>query len=132
MSNQENTQLTKVFGYNPKDNMIFSEPAAGSVPNSTPKIEFKRINITTRNPDGTVGELIIPTQRLFSYGVSEQISQESGRITGYTFPLCMYTRDSPTPEEQEWVKVFESIVENCIDHLVNHREEIELFELNTK
>lgn len=126
---QENTQLTKVQGYNPKTQMIFSEPIAGSVPNSTPKIEFKRININTKNSDGTIGELILPTERLFSYGVSENLSQESGKITGYTFPLCMYTRDCPTKEEIEWVDTFEKIIENCIDHLVENSSEIELFEL---
>jgi hypothetical protein len=126
---QENTQLTKVQGYNPKAQMIFSEPIAGSVPNSTPKIEFKRINITTKNPDGSIGELILPTEKLFSFGVSENVSQESGKVTGYTFPLCMYTRDSPTDSEQQWVETFNQIVDNCIDHLVENREEIELFEL---
>jgi hypothetical protein len=126
---QENTQLTKVQGYNPKTQMVFSEPIAGSVPNSTPKIEFKRININTKNSDGTIGELILPTERLFSYGVSENLSQESGKITGYTFPLCMYTRDSPTQEEIEWVDTFDKIIENCIDHLVENSSEIELFEL---
>jgi|UniRef100_A0A6C0J135 hypothetical protein len=126
---QENTQLTKVQGYNPKAQMIFSEPIAGSVPNSTPKIEFKRINISTKNADGSIGELILPTEKLFSFGVSENVSQESGKVTGYTFPLCMYTREDPKDEEKEWVDVFNQIVDNCIDHLVDNREEIELFEL---
>lgn len=127
MSTPETT-LTSLKGYNPT-NMVFSEPQSGAVPNSTPKIEFQRINIQTRNPDGTVGELIVPTERVFSYGVSENVNQDTGKVTGYTFPLCLYTRDNPTPNEIEWVEGFENIVEHCIDHLVENREEIGQYEL---
>ena len=85
----KNTQLTPAEGYLPKKRMIFSEPVLGEIPDSKPKIEFKRINIFTRNEDGTEGELIIPTERLYSFGISENTSQETGKITGYTFPLCL-------------------------------------------
>lgn len=61
MSNNENTQLTPAEGYDPKKQMVFSAPEKGSVPDSKPKIEFYRINISSRNEDGSVGELIIPT-----------------------------------------------------------------------
>ncbi len=60
----ENTQITSAIGYDVK-NIIFSEPVSGSIPDSKPKIEFKRINISTKNADGTTGELILPTGRLF-------------------------------------------------------------------
>ena len=49
---QNCTQLTSVRGYIPKERMIFSEPISGEIPDSKPKIEFKRINISTRNEDG--------------------------------------------------------------------------------
>jgi hypothetical protein len=85
---KDNTQITPVMGYN-INRMIFSEPVSGSIPESKPKIEFKRINISTRNEDGSVGELVIPTSRLFSFGVSENISQETGNVNGY-IPLGTY------------------------------------------
>lgn len=129
MNKSQNTQLTTVEGYNPLKNMIFSEPVYGSIPDSKPKIEFRRINILTRNEDGSVGELILPTERLYSFGVSENSSQETGKITGYTFPLCMWSRDSPTKEEKAWTDTFDKIVNHCIDHLVEHREEIEMYDL---
>ena len=129
MTDTENTQLTPAEGYNPKERMIFSAPIPGEIPDSRPKIEFKRINISTRNEDGTEGELIIPTERLYSFGVSENTSQETGKITGYTFPLCLWNRDSPTPQEKNWTDTFNAIVETCIDHLVDNREEIDMFEL---
>lgn len=125
----DNTQITPVKGYDTK-RMIFSEPISGSIPDSKPKIEFKRINISTQNEDGSVGELILPTSRLFSFGVSENMSQETGKVNGWTFPLCLWSRDGPTDEEKEWTDVFDKVVERCVDHLVEHREEIEMFELS--
>ena len=129
MSSTENTQITPALGYN-VSRMIFSEPSSGAIPDSKPKIEFKRINISTRNEDGTVGELILPTSRLFSFGVSENTSQETGKISGYTFPICLWNRDSPSDEEKAWTDTFNAIVEKCIDHLIDNREEIEMFELS--
>jgi hypothetical protein len=129
MTDTENTQLTPAEGYNPKERMIFSAPIAGEIPDSKPKIEFKRINITTLNEDGSEGELIIPTERLYSFGVSENTSQETGKITGYTFPLCLWSRDGATREEKTWTDTFNAIVDCCIDHLVENREEVDMFEL---
>ena len=126
----KNTQLTPAEGYSPKKCMIFSEPISGEIPDSKPKIEFKRINIFTRNEDGTEGELIIPTERLYSFGISENTSLESDKITGYTFPLCLWSRDGATKEEMTWIDTFNSIINHCIDHLVENREEIDRFELN--
>lgn len=129
MSDYENTQLTSAYGYNAKKSMIFSDAIAGSIPDSKPKIEFKRINISTRNEDGTVGELIIPTSRLYSFGVSENASMETGNVTGFTFPLCLWGKDGTTKEEESWVETFNSIVNNCIEHLVENRDAIEMYEL---
>jgi hypothetical protein len=129
MTDTENTQLTPAEGYNPKERMIFSEPIPGEIPDSKPKIEFKRINISTRNEDGSEGELIIPTERLYSFGVSENTSQETGKITGYTYPLCLWNRDGATRKEKTWTDTFNAIVDTCIDHLVENREEIDMFEL---
>lgn len=129
MTDNENTQLTPAEGYNPKQRMIFSDPIVGSIPDSKTKIEFKRINISSRNEDGTVGELIIPTERLYSFGVSENTSQETGNVTGFTFPLCLWNRDGCTPAEKTWVDNFNDIVDNCIEYLINNKEELDLFEL---
>jgi len=129
MTTTENTQLTPAEGYDPKERMIFSEPNHGFVPDSTPKIEFKRINISTRNEDGSEGELIIPTERLFSFGVSENVSQETRKVTGYTFPLCLWNRDNPTPQEKAWTDTFNAIVDRCVDYLIDNKEEIDMYEL---
>ena len=77
----DNTQITPIEGYD-VSRIVFSEPVSGAIPDSKPKIEFKRINISTRNEDGSVGELILPTSRLFSFGVSDRGA--SIRIPVYT------------------------------------------------
>jgi hypothetical protein len=128
MSNDK-TQITPIKGYD-VNRMVFSEAISGAIPDSKPKIEFKRINISTKNEDGSVGELILPTSRLFSFGVSENMSQETGKVNGYTFPLCLWNRESPTEEEKAWTDLFDKIVDKCVDHLVDNREEIEMFELS--
>lgn len=130
MTEIENTQLTPAEGYNAKQRMIFSEPIVGSIPDSKVKIEFRRINISSRNEDGSVGELIIPTERLYSFGISENTSQETGNVTGFTFPICLWNRDGCTPAEKTWVDTFNNIVDSCIDHLLDKKDELDLFELN--
>ena len=124
----ENTQLTPATGYDTKK-MIFSEPQTGVIPDSKPQISFKRILIQTKNDDGTIGDLIIPTERLFSFGVSENMSQETGVVNGYVMPLCLWNRDDPTTEEKAWTTTFDNIVEHCKKHLVENREEIGQYEL---
>lgn len=121
-----NTQITSAAGYN-TDRLIFSESQNGSIPN-TP-IQYKRILIKTKNNDGTIGDLIIPTTRLFSFGVSENISPDTQKVNGYVLPLCLWSRDGCSSEEKEWTDTFNKIVEKCKLHLVNTREEIERWDL---
>ena len=124
----ENTQITPVSGYD-ISRIVFSDPISGAIPDSKPKIEFKRINISTRNEDGTMGDLILPTGRLFSFGVSENMSQETGKVNGYTFPICLWNRETPSAEEKAWTDLFDKVVDRCVEHLVDNKEEIEMFDL---
>lgn len=125
--NTKNTQLTPAQGYNPKKRMIFLPPNVEYIPDS--KIEYKRINILTENEDGTQGELILPTERCFSFGVSENISPDTKKVTGWTFPICLWSKDGVTDPEKAWVETFNSIVDTCIDHVLDVKEEIDMYEL---
>jgi hypothetical protein len=120
----DNTQLTPYAGYD-TSRMIFSEPQTGSIPGNGPKIEFKRVNISTVNEDGTQGDLILATEKLFSFGVSENISQETNTVSGYTLPLCLHNRDGPSEQEGDWVTTFNNIIEACIDHLIENADEVD-------
>ena len=67
-------QLTSASGYN-TNNMIFSPAQSGAVKDTT--IKFRRIPISTKYPNGTVGDLIFSTERLFSFGVCENINPDT-------------------------------------------------------
>lgn len=128
MSSKQNTQLTDVATYD-VNNIVFSDPVSGEIPDSKPKIEFKRINISTTNPDGTEGELILPTENLYSFGVCENRSQETNKVNGYTFPICLWNKSGPTETESQWTNKFNEIIETCIDHVVDVKDDIEMYEL---
>lgn len=124
-----NTQLSSATDYN-VDNMIFTDPVSGSIPGGGgPTISFSRVNIQTRNPDGTVGDLILKTSRLFSFGVSENTNPDTGAVNGWTMPLCLWNRDGATPEEKAWSDTFDKIVEKCKDHVLDNKEELDKFDL---
>ena len=130
--NNQDTQLTPSKGYNAKIKMIFSDPI-----NNTNPVPHKRINISTLYPDGTTGPLIIPFSKLYSFGVNinydpadKDKPEGERRITGYVFPLCLWGRDGiPSAEEKMTDECIDSIVDNCIEHLLDVKEEIDLAEL---
>ena len=123
-----NTQLTSASGYD-TSRMVFSEPQSGTIPNSVPQITYKRINISTTNDDGSVGDLILPTDELFSFGPQENLNPETQKVNGYVMPLCLYNRDGPTKSQKDWVETFNAIVEKAKDHLVENKESIEVYDL---
>jgi len=127
MSN-DNIQITYTNGYD-TDRLRFSEPESGCIPDSKPEIKYKRITLSTTYDDGTVGPVILPTEKLFSYGVQENTSQETGKVTGWSFPLCLYDRDGASEDQKGFVETFQAIIEKCKEHLVENREEIEQYDL---
>ncbi|EDO27126.1 predicted protein [Nematostella vectensis] len=131
MTTERKTQLTSLPGYNPKQRMIFSKPIHGEVYNSRPKVEFKRINISTRNEDGTAGDLILPTERLYSFGVAKNNFQGQDHDT-YTLPLCLWDKEGPTPKQKILTDTLKAIVDHCIDHLLENREAINHLELTRR
>jgi hypothetical protein len=122
----DNTQLTSAFGYDVK-NMRFRKPIDGSILNDT--VKFKRVAIGTRNPDGSLGELVIPTLQVYSFGLSENINPQSQKTDGYSLSLCLYNKENPTDEQKKWVETFNAIVENVKQYLLDHKDDIEKYEL---
>ena len=130
MSNSANTQIIDPSsGSYDTSKMVFSEPVGGSIPGGGPSISFQRINVSTTNADGTVGDLVLQTSRLFSFGVSENVSPDTGKVNGWTMPLCLWGRDGATPAEKAWTDIFDAIVEKCIDHVIDHKEELDKYDL---
>lgn len=135
MSDKLNTMLTSPFGYN-TSKLVFSKPQKSTLTNPNPNaapIEYTRINIRTVNSDGSIGELVFPTEECYSYGVSENISQETGNVSGHTMPLCLWSRDrdtgkaSPTENEKKWTDNFDNVVEAIKDYIIREKDNFDKF-----
>lgn len=129
-----NIQLTPASGYD-VNNIMCSEPRNGEINSGDDKdkkkessVSFQRINISTKYPDGTVGDLIIPTSELFSFGVGENTSKETGRVTGHTMSLCMWNRDRttqeyiPTQEQLDWTTTYNNVVDKIKSILIDYHK----------
>jgi len=119
-------QLTPATGYN-TNKMVFSKPEKNSIPN-TP-MQYKRVRIATKHFNGTEGDLIFPTEKLFSFGVCENRDQASDKLNGYTFPLCMWSRNEPTEAEKNWTDTFNNVVEKVKDYIIDNKDELELYDV---
>ena len=74
--------------------------------------KYKRINIQTKYSDDTVGPLIIPIKNCYSFGLQKNVKYE-----GYSLPIVV---------DDEFVKIFHSVVGKCKKHLVKVSKEIDL------
>lgn len=118
MSNSQ-TQITSVENFN-KDNLVFSKPSKNDA------LGTYRVNVGVRNPDKTVGDLVLPINwSAYSFGVAENRSK-MGELQGYQISICMYDQNGPTQEQERWVQVYEEILDACRDNLVSEdvRKEI--------
>lgn len=126
------TFLTDLSKYNPEQSLRFSEPQTFTTGGNDPKaakISTKRINLYTVNEDGEEGRLIIPlSPNLHSYGVQENTGFNSDKLSGYSMPIELWSRQ-PTPEEKQWVENFYKIVDCCKNYVVENKEAIEMYEL---
>ena len=120
----ENTQLQSASGYNP-ENMTFSKIQIQKIGDTG--MTSKRINIGTKNNDGTEGELVFVTdEKVFSYGIGENTDKATGKVNGYTLPLCLISKDNPTQAERDFVETFNKIIEKCKDFLLKNKKELKM------
>lgn len=120
------TQITPASGFN-TDKIIYGKPRDGSIPNSA--VTFKRVPMSVRNPDGSVGDLIFETQRLFSFGLAENVNMSTGAVDGYTLSMCLSNMDAPTTEEKAFIDTFNRVCEHAADHALAHAAELGKYEL---
>ena len=99
-----------------QENIIFNEAKEFKVKDSN--IKYKRIPIEIKYPNGKKGPLVIETPILFSFGVSEKKNQETGKLVGYSIPVCLWSKDaSPNSEEKAFFDVIINVVKLCNFHL---------------
>jgi len=124
----QNNQLSTVSNFN-CENIVFSKPEIGNIPGQ--KIGFKRIRLAVRNSDGSIGDLIFSTPpKLHSFGLQESVDMGTNKLNGYILPLCLWNRNGPTKEEKSFTDMFDMITDFCKKYLVEHREEIEKYDLD--
>ena len=98
------------------ENIIFNEAKEFKVKDS--KIKYKRIPIEVKYPNGKKGALVIETPLLFSFGVSEKKNQETGKLVGYSIPVCLWGKDSePNASEKAFFDSINNLREMCCKHL---------------
>ena len=90
-------QLSK-YNHLTQENIIFNEAKEFKVKDS--KIKDKRIPIEVKCPNGKKGALVIESPVLFSFGVNEKKNQETGKLVGYSIPVCLWSKDS-SPHTKE-------------------------------
>ena len=99
-----------------QENVIFNQTKEYKVKDS--KIKYKRIPIEVKYPNGKKGALVVESPVLFSFGVSEKKNQETGRLAGYSIPVCLWNRDSvPNTKELAFFETLNNIVLFCQKHL---------------
>ena len=128
---EKNNQLINMENYDIK-NMLFSEPVVSSIPGTEPPINYRRINIGTVNSDGSVGDLIIPTGKLFSFGVGENKDLKTKNVNGYSMSLCLWSREGPTKAEKKWTDLFDMIIDNCKKHLLENKDRVDQYDLDER
>ena len=108
-------QLTKYEDIT-KENIIFNKTKEYKVKDSN--IKYKRIKIEVNYTNGKRGPLVVVTPILFSFGVSENKDQRTGKLNGYSIPICLWEKDGvPNQKELSFFEVINSINSLCQNHL---------------
>ena len=99
-----------------KENILFNKTKEYKVKESN--IKYKRIKIEVNYPNGKRGPLVVVTPLLFSFGVSENKDQRTGKLNGYSIPICLWEKDGvPNQKELSFFEVINSINSLCQNHL---------------
>jgi hypothetical protein len=127
---KENTIITKIYDaekdeiipYDFVNNMIFSDPVAEPVPqpadSKDPPMFGHRIKIKTRNPDGSIGDLVFETEVSFTFGVQENKDRQTQAVTGYSVSVCIWHKDGPTKPQLYLTQLSDQILDHMKNHLI--------------
>ena len=121
MSSQIQLTYPKKFNDN---NMIFGTPVGGAVKDTS--IKFRRIPISYKYDNGNTGDLIVPTSRLFSFGVCENIDPTTKKANGYVFPIVLASKDGQTQEETDFINTLNKIVEKAKKHVLTNKKDLKI------
>ena len=101
-----------------QESIIFNESKEYKVKDS--KIKYNRIPIEVKYPNGKKGTLVVESPVLFSFGVNEKKNQETGKLVGYSIPVCLWSKDSePNNKEKAFFDVINNVTTLSQQHLEN-------------
>jgi hypothetical protein len=118
MSSVRNNQLQTSETFN-ENNIIFSKVESKDIPGSDPKkpLQYKTISLSSKNQDGSVGDLIVLAPELYSFGVDENTNPTNGKLEGYKLNLCLHSNTGPKDEEKAFIEMNEKIIQSIADYL---------------
>jgi hypothetical protein len=120
---KKSCQIIDVNNYD-VNNIIFGETVENNIPGSAGS-KYSRIQISTLYNDGTMGDLLIPTGKLFSFGIQANTNQVPNSdmltLSGYGMSLALYSMDGPTEGQLRFVKLIKDICMKCKERLVEKR-----------
>lgn len=122
----QNTILTSIDNLD-VNNIVFSKPEINNIPGN--KLSYKRIRINIKNGDELSDLVLESPPNLLSWGLSEQIDLQSNALNGYQIPVCLWSKNGPTPEEKKFTDTFDTICQYIKNYLVEHRDDIEQYSL---
>lgn len=106
------TRLSSIENFN-TESIIFSDAKETAIPGSF------RITIGVQHKDGAIGPLIFSTDNLYSFGIQENKSLDKPiRTTGYSIPLCLWSRDGPTEYQENFISTIEQVSEHIKKYIL--------------
>ena len=93
-----------------EENILFNKAKEYKVKDT--KMKYNRIPIEVKYTNNKKGQLVVETPFLFSFGVNEKKDQQTGKLVGYSLPVCLWSRDSQ-PNNKE--KAFFDVINNLIN-----------------
>ena len=98
------------------ENIHFNEAQDFKIKDS--KLSYKRIPIVIKYGGKKRGPLVVETPFLFSFGVSKNLEKKSGKLTGYSIPICLWSKNtSPTSKQKEFFDTINLLIDLSKKHL---------------
>jgi hypothetical protein len=108
------TQLSDFQNFD-YDSVIFYKPETINLSDS--QNVFRKIKICVKNRDGTFGDLVFSAPKnLFSFGIQE-LRDSHGSVSGYIMPISLWRKKEPTPEETNFIRVLQDIIDMSHDQV---------------
>lgn len=123
------TQISNFVDYNTKS-MIFSDLKEFSFKNPAGQdMKYHRINIATKNQDGTVGDLVFAMGKAYSFGIScssggDDKAKDNDK-KGHSLPLCLTDKDGPTSSQESFIDTLKNVIKRSKQHLLDNAENLE-------